>query len=84
MGAPHGEAAPRLVSLARVDHLAVVQRSLAHPRSTGALTMPRHPPRVVSSGLSPCALSPRSGIRIEQLTLALNDIASAGCLEHLR
>lgn len=81
--APNGEASLRMLALERVDHLVVVQRFLEYQQRIGAFTTPLHPPLKVSSYLAQCALSPRSGISLEQLNQALISIANDGSLERL-
>ncbi len=81
--APNSEASLRMLSLARVDHLAVVQRFLEYQQHIGAFATPLHPPLVVSSYLSQCALSPRSSITVERLNQALSDIVDDGSLERV-
>jgi len=81
--APNGEASLRMLSLARVDHAVVVQRFLEYQQRTGGFDTPLHPPLVVSSYLSQCALSPRSGITVDRLNQVLSDIVDDGSLEHM-
>ena len=81
--APNGVTSLRMLALARVDHVVVVQRFLEYQQRIGAFTTPLHPPLEVSRYLARCALSPRSRIGLDALNEALGAIVEDGSLERL-
>lgn len=81
--APNGAANLRKLALGRVDHLVLSQRYLQYQQRIGAFTTPLHPPLVVGSYLSQCALSPRSTLELPALNQALTDLSADGSLERM-
>lgn len=81
--APNGAANLRKLALGRVDHLVLSQRYLQYQQRIGAFNTPLHPPLVVGSYLSQCALSPRSTLELPALNQALTDLLADGSLERM-
>ena len=81
--APNSAANLRKLGAGRVDHVVLSQRYLQYQQRIGALTTPLHPPLVVGSYLSQCALSPRSSVDLPALNHALSELSSDGSLERM-
>jgi ABC-type amino acid transport substrate-binding protein len=81
--APNGAANLRKLALGRVDHLVLSQRYLQYQQRIGAFSTPLHPPLVVGSYLSQCALSPHSSLDLTALNQALTDLSADGSLERM-
>lgn len=81
--APNADASLHMLALGRVAHAAVSQRFLQYQQRIGSFAVALHPPLLVSSYQTQCALSPRSSIGLGALNQALGDLVNDGSLERL-
>lgn len=73
----------RMLALGRIQHAAVSVRLLAHLRATGEFNTAIHPPLLMNSLRTQCALAPQASVSLEQLNRAIEAIERDGSLAAL-
>jgi ABC-type amino acid transport substrate-binding protein len=73
----------RLLAAGRIQHVSVAMRQLAHLRATGQFSAAIHPPLLMSSLRTHCALAPQARITLAQLDQAIQAIERDGSLAAL-
>ena len=73
----------RMLALGRVRHAAVSVRLLAHLRASGEFSAAIHPPLLMSSLRTQCALAPHARVSLGALNAAIDAIERDGSLSAL-
>jgi len=73
----------RMLALGRIQHAAVSVRLLAHLRASGDFKTAIHPPLLMNSLRTQCALAPQSKVSLQALNRAIDAIERDGSLQQL-
>ncbi len=81
--APNAAANLRKLAAGRMNHASASSRVLRYMQRQGSFQAPLHPPLVVTSYTTQCALSPASPIGVEALNRAIEQMERSGSLRAL-
>ena len=81
--APNAGANLRKLNLGRVQHATSSQLFVDYQRRQGLLTAALHPPLVIGSYLTQCAVSRRGHVTVGQVNQAIQDLVGDGSLQRL-